>query len=260
MPTPFPGMDPYLEDPTLWPDVHNALIAAIRDALAPQIRPRYYVAIEERATAIELPFGDERLGELRADVAIVTPHPGRVAGEAMTSDAPGSIVVEVPVLDAVRETFLELRRSDTHRLVTVIEVLSPTNKRAGGGRAQYLEKRAQILASETHLIEIDLLRAGSPMPLRGEVGGSDYRILLSRSEQRPAAELIPLRVRDPLPTITIPLLGSDPSPTLALNALLHALYDRAGYDLRIDYTHPPEPTLSTDDAAWAAQLGAHREH
>lgn len=250
MPTPFPGMDPYLERPGLWPDVHNRLIATIADDLAPRLRPRYFVSIEERTYTVA---PDDLIFAGRADVAVVECGSASV-GEAVAADADGVVTVEVPLLDEVRETFLEVRSTANERVVTVLEILSPANKRAGAGRDQYTEKRLGIFGTRTHLVEIDLLRAGEPMPVLGWGGQSDYRLLVSRGDRRPRAQLLPFGVRQPIPSFALPLLRGDDEPQVDIGALLHALYDRAGYDLRIAYRAEAEPPLAAEDAAWADEL------
>ena len=231
MPTPFPGMDPYLEQRSLWPDVHNSLITALRDDLAPRLRPRYFVAVEERTYSDNsgaLTFAgrpDIALSQMReAAVAYRIAPQVRQAGVAM---------VELPIPDIERETYLEIRDQDG-RVVTVLEILSPANKVAGKGRDLYERKRSRVLNSLTHLVEIDLLRAGQPMELHGDYPPSHYRILVSREAKRPRAELYYFSVDDPIPDFPLPLQPDEAEPMVALNQLLHNLYDRAGYDLRID--------------------------
>jgi len=155
------------------------------------------------------------------------------------------VIVELPVPEPVRETYLEVRLAQTHTVITVLELLSPANKRSGEGRQQYERKRLHVLATSTHLVEIDLLRAGEPMPMstRGRDVTSDYRLLISRAEHRPCAVLLPCTVHDPIPSFRLPLQPDDSEPLVDLNHVLHVLYDRAGYDLRLDYsvaaaTHP----------------------
>lgn len=256
--SPFPGMDPYLEQPELWSDVHNGLIAALRDDLSPRLRPNYYVALEER-TYLEEP------GELvlvgRPDLTVVAPdreRPG--APQASQRSSTPTIEVELPIGAQVRETLLEIRTAGEGHVVTVVELLSPGNKRSGTGRRIYLEKRELVLSTHTSLVEIDLLRAGEPMPTLGPRVSSDYGILVSRGYRRPKADLIPFSLRDPIPTFPVPLRRGEDEPTVNLGNILHALYDRASYDLRIDYAREPVPALASDDADWAKGLiGAPRE-
>lgn len=252
MTTPFPGMDPYLEQPWLWPDVHNSLIAALRDDLAPQLRPRYYVAIEERTYTGEP--GDLVFAG-RADVAVVRPAVVRETDESvLLNDGAGGVVVDIALPDVLRETYLEVRSTDTGQVVTVVEILSPSNKRPGEGREQYMRKRNMITGTLTNFVEIDLLRYGDPMPVQGWSGRSDYRIVISRGRYRPKSLLIPFSVRQPIPSFRLPLAPGDTEPTVDLNRLLHALYERGSYDLRLNYRVDPEPPLRPEDAAWAAQL------
>lgn len=250
MPTPFPGMDPYLEQPELWPNVHSSLIVALRDDVAPRLRPRYYVAIEERTTRVA---PEDVLFAVRPDVAVIGVNQ---ANEAAAVYAPvgGMLTVQVPLPDEIRETYLEIRTAGENRVVTVLEILSPTNKRPGAGRRFYEEKRLALFGTRTHLVEIDLLRDGLPPSMAGCPPEVDYRILISRSSRRPHADLLIFSVREPIPAFALPLLPGDEEPTVELNRLLHALYDRAGFDLRVDYARPPDPPLNAEDAAWSDEL------
>lgn len=217
MPTPFPGMDPYLEQPELWNQVHNRLIVAIADALTPQIVPVYHVSIEERVYT----SNDDSL--------------------------PINLGLEIT------ERFLEIKSTRTGEVVTVIEVLSPKNKRSKDGRQAYENKRLKIFASNTSLVEIYLLRAGEPMPIFGDAKG-DYYILVSRGYGRPDADLYTFTVRDVLPAFPIPLKQGDTEPVLDLQQLLHDIYERARFDLVIDYSQPAKPPLSPEDTAWAWEI------
>jgi hypothetical protein len=253
-------MDPWLEHPVLWPGVHNRLITAIADDLTARVSPRYYVGVEQHAyvtsatgdLAIIRP--DVLVGRSRSRKRIPAPGEPAVAGVGILA-----MDVEVPVEIQVEDWYLEIRLVGTSRLVTVIEVLSPWNKSPGQGRKEYLRKRKHIFKTRTSLVEIDLLRGGRPMPLtiRHPVE-SDYRILVSRAVSRPRAKLYPFGVRQEIPAIPIPLLPKDPEPSLELNTVLHALYERARFDLVLDYTHPPVPPLEEEDAAWARAIASDR--
>jgi len=156
--------------------------------------------------------------------------------------------------DEVSENFLEIHEVKTGKLITVLELLSPVNKLHRQGREEYERKRGYVFRSWTNLVEIDLLRAGDPMLVVGAQVQSDYRILVSRGMQRPRASLIVFMLRQPIPAFTLPLLPGDDEPEVALNHILHALYRRARFDLRLDYTQPPIPPLAEADAAWALEL------
>lgn len=251
MPTPFPGMDPYLEQRALWPNVHNSLITALRDDLAPRLRPHYFVAVEER-TYIDGSGGLTFAG--RPDVTVLQVREAATRYQTGLWDRqPGVAVVELPMPDTVHEVYLEIRGQDD-RVVTVVEVLSPANKMPGEGRDLYERKRMRVLSSLTNLVEIDLLRIGQPMAVRGNGHPAPYRILVSRAASRPWGELYYFGVRNPIPDFALPLQPGDAEPVVALNRLLHELYDRAGYDLRIDYRQEPEPSLEHEDALWSDAL------
>jgi hypothetical protein len=249
--SPFPGMDPYLEHPALWPDVHNSLLAALRDSLSAQVAPRYYVALERR-TYLLTP--DDLVLVGRSDIAVVRRAEGRPRTQRSPMTGPAVLEVDVPMADEVAEVFLEVRDVATGQCVTVVELLSPVNKLLGHGRQTYLEKRTEILRTRTSLVEVDLLRAGEPMPVVGETVHSDYRILVSRGARRPRAHLFAWSLRQPIPTFELPLREGDVEPTVDLGAILHGLYDRARFDLRLDYRQPPVPPLDEDDLAWARSL------
>lgn len=251
MPPPFPGMDPYLETPHLWPNVHTSLIVALRDDLAPRLRPRYYVSVEERVVQLG---ADDLVFAMRPDAAIIRAQPGPARSPAAMTAEPAVVTVELPLPEETHEVYLEIRGTSTEQVITVVEVLSPANKAAGRGRQEYTNKRLALLGTRTHLVELDLLRAGAPMPMRGYDGRHAYRLLVSRAEQRPQAELLPFDVRQPIPRFRLPLAGGDDEPDVDLTRLLHDLYDRAGYDLRIDYRAEAEPPLARDDALWANEL------
>lgn len=254
MPSPFPGMDPFLEDHQLWPDVHARLIVAMGDALTPLVAPSYYVRIEQRTyiAAAELP---PRLR--RPDAAVIPTMPEPVPGGGvalLTAVASPATTVTLPAYERVREGYLEIVDTRTHQVVTAIEQLSPTNKLPGQGRREYEAKRQQVLASLTHLVEIDLLRAGQPMEM-APAPAAGYRVLVSREWDRPQAALYAFTLREPLPTLPVPLRRGEPEPLLSLAPLLAGVYDRARYDLSLDYrAAPPEPSLSAEDAAWVDQL------
>ncbi len=253
MECPFPGMDPYLEHPALWPDVHNSLIAAIRDVISPAVTPRYYVAVESRAYMMD---SDDVVLIGRPDIAVI-PRPPFSAKEPADSAAEADVAVldvDVPMLDHVNETYLEVREAHTGIVTTILEILSPANKIHSEGRKQYESKRARVFESKTNLIEIDLLRDGEPLAVIGAKKRTHYRVLVSRSWRRPKAKLYTFGVRATIPAFPLPLLQGEDEVPVELNAILHALYDRARYDLRLDYTRPAVPPLSEADAAWARGL------
>jgi hypothetical protein len=158
------------------------------------------------------------------------------------------------------ERYLEVREMKTDRVITVIELLSPKNKRSGEGREAYEKKRRAILSSETHLIEIDLLRGSKPMEVRGHHSEAIYRILISRRDQRPMADFYGISLQQSLPSFPVPLQGVEVGPIVELQSVFNHVYDRARYASRIDYQQPlPPPKLSESDRVWV-ELLLHSKH
>jgi hypothetical protein len=246
-------MDPWLEHPAIWPDVHNSLIAAIRDELVPRVAPRYYVGLEQRVCSAA---PGEMVFVGLPDVAVGKRGSIDIGCEPVRAEetAVGVLDVEVPSEDQIEEWYLEIHEVEKGTLVTSLEILSPFNKIHEKGRQQYLKKRRRVLGSMTNLVEIDLLRAGESMPLERKPPHSDYRILVRRGANHPKAKLFVFGVRHPIPVIPIPLLPEDEAPLLDLGAVLHALYGRARFDLRLKYAKPPVPPLPEETMAWARTI------
>ncbi|MEM9266668.1 MAG: DUF4058 family protein [Cyanobacteria bacterium P01_F01_bin.13] len=250
MPSPFPGMDPHLENPEIWPEVHSRLIVAIADSLAPNLHPNYYAAIEKR-TYLDTPEDSILIGI--PDVSITSRPPERKTESSSTTTLPQAEIVTLPLPEEVTERYLEIRDTQTSAVITAIEILSPKNKRSGEGRDAYLRKRQQVLTTQTHLVEIDLLRSQTPMPL-GTQTKTDYRILVSRSNTRPKAELYGFNLQQFMPPFPIPLKSGDMEPEIKLKTILDDIYDRAGYSFRIDYQQPVKPALDQETQQWATEL------
>jgi hypothetical protein len=242
MPSPLPGMNPFLESSELWSEFHSRMIVAIADALSETLSQDYRVAVEKR---VYLSQGEETILIGIPDVSI-TDSPQFSAGSVAVAAEP--VVVEIPLAEEVAERYLEIREIATGRVVTVIELLSPKNKRSGEGRDAYLQKRQRIMMSQTHLVEIDLLRGGVSLPM---VGGtkSDYRMLISQSSRRPQADLYAFGLRQTIPSIAVPLAG-EASVLLDLQLLLHQIYDRARFQMAINYQKILAPQLSEADQIW----------
>ncbi|MEM8640271.1 MAG: DUF4058 family protein [Cyanobacteria bacterium P01_G01_bin.54] len=248
-PSPFPGMDPYLEQPELWSEVHSRLIVAIADRLSELLSEAYRVAIEKRIY-LNTPNYSSLVGI--PDVAVL--RPGRSQPPSTTATLPqthGPMVVTVPMADEVQERYLEIREVVSGAVITAIEILSPSNKRPGAGRQAYERKRYGVLGSMTHLVELDLLRVGERLPMQG-ASAFDYHVLISRAPERPQAQLYGFTVRQPLPTIPIPLQPGESEPLLDLQAIFVLVYRRGRYHLAVDYLQPPIPPLAEDDRAWWA--------
>lgn len=249
MPSPFPGMDPYLEGSM---GVHSQFIAEIARQLAPQLRPRYLALMNERFVT-EVPEGiTVTTGVIYPDVGLT--HAGAdVTGGAGTAVATGPLRLVTVIPSRIPHFTVEIRDVANHQLVTVIEVLSPTNKR-GKGREEYLSKRERILLSTTHLIEIDLLRKGQRLPMREPLPHAPYFVFVSREEARPVTEVWPVNFTQPLPRVPVPLLAGDPDAWLDLQQAYATVYDLIGYDLLVDYTKAPEVALPEAARDWADKL------
>jgi hypothetical protein len=163
------------------------------------------------------------------------------------------IKVRVPVPEQVIERFLEVKSTQTGAVVSVIEILSPKNKRSKEGREAYESKRQKILRSATSLVEVDLLRAGNPMPIVGDAG-TGYRILVSRGYCRPDADLYAFGLKDPIPAFPVPLRQEEPEPVVDLQRLLNEVYERARFDLAIDYSQSVKPPLPLEEAGWVTEI------
>ncbi|MCE9560712.1 MAG: DUF4058 family protein [Planctomycetes bacterium] len=248
MPSPFPGMNPYLERATAWDSFHPEFIVHAKLHIAAQLRPEYVVRIENRVYIHE-PHAESRfLG--RTDAGIVRP-PSTNAGETATLAAPARVRI-LDSVDVQRVGYLTIRDRDGNDLITVIELLSPANKYAGPDREQYLGKRNELLRFRAHFVEIDLLRGGPRMP-PAELPTCDYCAIVSRMEERPEAGVWPWRLRDTMPVLPIPLRAPDRDVTLDFKAVIDRLYDEGRYANYI-YSGPPEPRLAPDDMTWAAQF------
>lgn len=255
MSTIFPGMDPYLEDPSVWPGVHRRMVVYLADQLLPRLRPRYIAAVEERVY-LEEPqrdvFPDVWVRRLGAE--------GDRGGVAVMEETDTAVEVRVPALEVHEPYVAILDRRRGKAVVTVIELVSPSNKYAGPGRDSYLAEQREVRASPAHLVEIDLLRLGphvvavSEWAARGR-GPYDYLACVNRArELRDWFALHPIRLRDRLPRMRIPLAGDDPDVVLDVQAVLAQTYELGSYRDRIDYASPCVPPLSPEDQAWADEL------
>jgi len=250
-------MNPYLEQDDVWHDFHKCLLPHVAKVIGFQLATHYIVKITEYSYIHEPP-AEQRTFLGRGDVFVAARQPPSSQGPAtatVLTEAPAQ--VELPSVDIEGTSYLEIRDRRDRRLVTVIELLSPTNKYSSPDREQYLGKRGRLLASSAHLVEIDLLRGGPRMPFAAPLPTCEYYVLVSRMEKRPRADFWPIRLRDRLPVIPIPLRHPDPDAQLDLQVPLHHVYDAARYGNYI-YETLPKPGLSAADESWARQLAAGR--
>lgn len=254
MPSPFPGMDPYIEDQE-WEDFHARFNTVLSELLAPGVEPRYIVRVERRV------YGEHGLSDedqVRwADVALIESDrdvPVAIAAPAASGVTLQPVECVLPMPQERRETFLVIRERETMEVVTIIETLSPANKRSSSdGRQQYLAKREEILQSRTNLVELDFLRGGQRLPMRNMPPG-DYYAIVSRGPKRPRADVFRWTLRQPLPAIPIPLKKGEPEVQVDLQQVFSTVYERARYQLSVDYAAPLDTPLSQSDAEWVQSL------
>ena len=263
MPSPFPGMDPYLESPEIFPDLHNSLIIQLQEAINAQLPPPFYATTGSRV------WIEASQRHIEPDVDILRPRPNGNGshkagggGVAVAEEiAPGAIRIQVP-MEEVKELFLDIyAQPGNERLVSTIEVLSPSNKTPGArGRDLYLQKQREVLDSQVNLVEIDLLRAGvhsTAVPLehlRQRVKEFDYHDCVHRFDCWDEFFVFPSLLRDRLPVIAVPLLPETGSIRVDLQLLLDHCYKAGLYDRRAHYREPLPLPLRPEQAAWAEQL------
>ncbi len=258
---PFPGMDPYIEAQGNWQDFHNRLTAEIANALGIRLPDDYVARVDERIEVVGFDDGDDKevVESFRPDVLVARRDRGSIATEqgngGVATLAPEMVEVLERDHEQVRHTWLEIRRLPDLELVTVIEILSPTNK-SGPGRSLYLDKREALHAQRVNLVEIDLLLGGLSVPMKPPIGGGLYSAVVARGPRLPAAELYRWTVRDRLPAIPIPLRQPDPDVLLDLSEPVRRVYDLGRYRRTLRYDHPlPEGLPLTDDEwGWIRQL------
>lgn len=262
MESPFPGMDPYIETSRIWSDFHSDLAGEIRAELNRSIRPNYFAALTPYVTYDTVEITHTQSHGMYPDVGVWQNPPAQSTTTGSQVSAVTELVETTPIQSVVSmelpiELFsVEIRTANEETLVTSIEILSPVNKRSGhDAHIDYLRKRRDILRSSAHLLEIDLLRAGNRPPLEQSVPPASYYVMLSKATHRPHVKVWPIPLNAHLPVVSVPLLEPDPDIPLELGVLVKSVYDRGGYDARIDYTQPiPPPALSEHEAAWADTL------
>jgi hypothetical protein len=262
-------MDPWLESPYIWPDFHNKFANQISDSLNERLPRPYYARLEMRP---EIGVVEDEGGYTRRigpDVSIVR-HPAGVASVAAAGQpiAAESESFEVIIAnESVEHLFVEVRDpSQGHELVTLIEIVSPSNKLPGADRDAYLRKQAEVLGSDANLMEIDLLRGGRRLLSAPELVSTlaqrpklvDYVVLVNRAWKRDAGrmayQLFPILVTQPLPAIPLPLRQGQQEILLNLQDLFQVVYSRGPYARgAVDYTKPPHPPLPPELASWAEE-------
>lgn len=268
MPSPFPGMDPYLEHPNVFPNLHDKLIVHLEETLQPLLPEPYYAKGNQRV------WVDYVEASRIPDVGVM--KQSRPAGN-LELESGGVAVAEMPVKvsapyipwDEFREPFVEIysKEGDQPRLVTAIEVLSPTNKMPGQpSRAAYRQKQSELIGSQVHLVEIDLLRMGAHttavphQELIRRCGPVDYHVCVHCFDQPSDFFIYPIQLPDRLPRIMIPLLPGDGGVAVELQSVFDQCYDRGPYRREVNYANdPPPPVLSPERLAWVKSLLVRKE-
>jgi Protein of unknown function (DUF4058) len=257
MPSPFPGMDPYIESSGVWGDFHISMIAAMRAALNGVLPARYAASADVHVWSVD--------PDTEASVLLGKPHVPVTAEEGAT----GGVATRVRHARAPANLRLRLRRrrsrrylriaeARTNRVVTVIELLSPSNKAAGPDRQAYLAKREEYLATGTNLVEIDLLRGGPRLPLGDSPPVSAYYFLVCRTWEVPEAGCWPIELQDALPDIPVPLVEDEPDVPLPVQKCVRECYDTGRYSMKLRYAEPLSPPPDESDAAWVREVLASR--
>jgi hypothetical protein len=237
------------------------LISGCRERLGAQLRPKYLVRIEERTYITDESDPSIAL-QVRVPDVEVAGRPGWEETRLSSALATSEVEIAEPVVamtwfeEEIHEAYLKVIDRESRDIVTVIEILSPTNKVASSaGRKSFEEKRREVMHSPRHWVEIDLLRGERMVRVpKRKIGRHEYLVHVSKADMRPRGLLYPIRVARRLPVISIPLKSEDPDTGLDLQAVLDAAYDRAGYDMEIDYRKEPEPPLEPELAAWVDGL------
>lgn len=259
MESPFPGVDPYIEQSGHWQDFHLHALSEFCDQLSRTLPDDYVPMVEERVALVEPDEEDRRL--IRPDIGmvrdprVVPRRGGPAAGVALLElELPEPTIVALPPLwEEIRETRVEIVRFPGRKLVTVIELLSPMNK-ADAGYSAYVGRREALFRAKVNLVEIDLLLGGRRPPIDGPWPPGDAYALVSRNTRYPLCDLYIWSIRRTLPTIPIPLASDDPDVPLDLAVVPPVAYRRGRYGRLLSYDSPLTLPLAADDRAWAESL------
>src|SRR4051794_16347987 len=220
MPSPFPGMDPYLEDEKLWATFHHQLVSCLYQVLLPSLVDRYRARVGQRHYVTEQ--------------ALFT-----------------SIIREEH-----HEEFIEVRQRTDNRLVTLVDVVSPANKQTNSGRQAYLDKRKEGRGANANLVEVDLVLQGQPLLeySRDNLPDWDYAVTVTRSTQPERYEIYTATLQKRLPKFRLPLAPDDRDTVLDLHATFTRCYDQGGFAAKIDYSRDPATALAAEDRRWLNEV------
>jgi hypothetical protein len=255
MASPFPGMDPYLEDPAFWADFHMTFIGCWREAVAAALPDNYDARLDETVNLVQMSPAVIKL--IYPDVAVSRePHrTKRTSSRSAGTQLLEPVSIPHEFLEEVRQTRIEILHRPERTLVAVLELLSPFNK-SGEGFDQYRAKRKTILLQKLHLVELDLLVGGKRLPLSKPLPSADHYALISPADDRPHCAVYHWALRDPLPTIPIPLRAPDADIPIDLGKVFRDTYERGRYARSLFYTQPPAARLSRKDVQWATGVAS----
>jgi hypothetical protein len=249
MPSPFPGFDPFLEDPAFWSDFHGRFVNYWCEAIADALPSNYEASLGERVYLIEHEPDSRKL--VFPDIAVTRqddPERSASSGAVATLEP---VTIPLTILEGPRETFIEILHRPDRTLVTTLELLSPANKQQPG-RTEYLAKRNALLYQPVNLVELDLLRGGQRLPLAKPLPPGDCYYLVSRADERPNCQVYCWLMRDALPTLPVPLRAPDADLQIIVGEVFNTAYDRGRFQRRIDYRGTLPPHLSAEEKQWAA--------
>lgn len=255
MPSPFPGVDPYLEGQYYWQDFHTRFVNWWCEAISDALPDHYEARFEEQVEILEVDAGDRYLA--RPDIVVVgAPEAGQDAADgARSRDQVATLeptTVLIPTMEEVHTRWIRILHRPSKSLVTALELLSPSNKK-GPGRAQYLLKRSHFHNEDVHLVELDLLLDGDRLPMGKPLPPADFYAIVARSDRRPNADVYAWTLRDRLPTIPIPLLKPDRDIFVNLAAVYATTYERGRYARSIDYGGELQLPLNEQNARWVEE-------
>lgn len=254
MPSPFPGMDPYIESSHRWAGFHNSFLVSCAHQLNRRLPKNYVARIEERLQILseeeEREFGviPDRMVS-RSPTVKRTPMAG---SSTVATIEPYILPQDVEWLDEPIETFIRIQRFPDEEIVCALEMLSPSNK-SGKGRSAYLAKRFEYRHQHINLVEIDLLLGGQRAPLLAPLPKADYFAFVTRAPTRHQCNVFAWAVRDPLPTIPIPLGREAGDVPLNLKEAFDETYDGGRFEMLVRYGEDPPAQLSDADRAWAIE-------
>jgi Protein of unknown function (DUF4058) len=249
----FPGMDPFLESPAFWPDFHSTFINYWREALADDLPDEFEVNVGERVYLVEQDPDARKL--IYPDLALLE-------GERLAKEPVGGlggigllepVTIPVTILEGARDTFIEILHKPDHSLIAVLELLSPANKEQPG-RTEDLHKRQALLYQKVHLVELDLLMGGRPLPMGKTLPAGDYHYFVHRAEQRPDCQVYSWNLRQPLDRFPVPLRPPYPDLSFDLAAVFTTAYDRGRFARRIPYRAPCPAPLNEGDRKWVDEV------